>query len=485
MKPTTSAPPTRKDGHHLFQQVYEHIMGRMERGELKTHEKLPSVRSIALDLQVHRLTAFRAYQMLKQNGKVYVKDKSGYYVSPTPSSDLKEEANSNSELPELPANQPIPAYAHLRNELFHVQQIPVTYQLAQALIDPNLLPNLFLSEHVKQVFDKYPKVMGTYGPVSGDEELREFLCGYIAKSLNIPLAANEVVITSGSQQAIDLLARVFIRAMDPILVERPTYSAALEIFRNQGARIFAVDIGPNGYDLDQVEMMLKQHKPRFFYTNPTFHNPTGYTVPASQRKRLVELAAQYRCLIIEDDAFRDMYFEEPPPRPMFVYDTDGWVVYLRSFSKYIAPGLRICAVIGRKSVIEPLLIAKSLADNGTPLLNQKIFLHYFQSERMQQHVAKLRTALQLRRDIAEQELAAASDWKWVQPAGGLNLWVKLPPALSVQGLLAESLRQSISFVPGVICDPLSERNDFIRISYCFINESQLREGIKRLVRTRV
>lgn len=478
MKPIT---PPRREGNHLFQQVYEHIMGRMDRGEWQAHEKLPSIRSIALDLQVHRLTAFRAYQMLKENGNVYVKDKSGYYVSPL--SELSAE-NSDSALPELPANQPIPAYAHLRNELFHVQQIPVTYQLAQALIDPNLLPNLFLSEHVKQVFDKYPKVMGTYGPVSGDEELREFLCDYIAKSLNIPLAANEVVITSGSQQAIDLLARVFIRAMDPILVERPTYSAALEIFRNQGARIFAVDIGPDGYDLDQVEMMLKQHKPRFFYTNPTFHNPTGYTVPASQRKRLVELAAQYRCLIIEDDAFRDMYFDEPPPRPMFVYDTDGWVIYLRSFSKYIAPGLRICAVIGRKSVIEPLLIAKSLADNGTPLLNQKIFLHYFQSARMQQHIAKLRTALQLRRDIVEQELTA-SGWEWVQPAGGLNLWVKLPPSLSAQALLAESLRQSVSFVPGVICDPLSEMNTFIRLSYCFINESQLREGIRRLVQIRV
>ena len=138
----------------------------------------------------------------------------------------------------------------------------------------------------------------------------------------------------------------------------------------------------------------------------------------------------------------------------------GGSLYLGSFSKYVAPGLRICAVIGRPSVIKPLITAKSLADNGTPLVNQKIFLHYFESERIRQHLEKLRIALQIRKEIVEEELSATG-WSWVSPKGGFNLWLKLPEALPVEELLKESVRQSVSFVPGIICDPLREMRSWI------------------------
>jgi GntR family transcriptional regulator of abcA and norABC len=145
----------------------------------------------------------------------------------------------------------------------------------------------------------------------------------------------------------------------------------------------------------------------------------------------------------------------------------------------VAPGLRICAVVGNKRVTEQLVTAKSLADNGTPLVNQKIFLHYFQSERMKQHVEKLRTALQMRRDIMEEGLAATG-WQWSSPNGGLNLWIRLPDPLDGRGLLGESLRQSVSFVPGEICDPLGEMKSFIRLSFSYMNEKQLKEGVRLL-----
>ncbi|MGO4272484.1 PLP-dependent aminotransferase family protein [Paenibacillus sp. TAF58] len=455
----------------LFRQTYAYIITRIERGELKAHDKLPSIRLLAQELRVHRLTVFRAYQLLKENDKVYVKEKSGYYVSPP---EFPEYVIS-----EYTERSPIASSGHLKNSLSEIQQVPVIYQFSQSLIDPNLLPNLYLTEYVKKVFDIYPKLMGTYSSVQGDEELREFLCQYMKQHHSIQLTASDLLITTGGQQAIDLISRVYIRPMDFILVERPTYSAALDIFRQQGARFIPVDIYPEGYDLEKVEMLMKQHRPRIFYMNPTFHNPTGYTVPPNQRKQLVELAERYRCLLIEDDAIHEMYFDQPPPQPIFSYDTDGWVVYLRSFSKYVAPGLRICAVIGRPSVIKPLVTAKSLADNGTPLVNQKIFLHYFESERIKQHLEKLRIALQIRKEIVEEELSATG-WSWVSPKGGFNLWLKLPETLPVEELLNESVRQSVSFVPGVICDPLKEMRSWIRLSYSFVNEGQLRDGVKLL-----
>jgi DNA-binding transcriptional MocR family regulator len=383
-------------------------------------------------------------------------------------------------MPEYAQDTHVVSSNYLKNPMSEIQRVSVVYQFSQALIDPNLLPNLFLSEYVKKVFDIYPKLMGTYSTVQGDEELREVLSRHILQRHRIQLSPDELLITSGAQQAIDLISRILIRPMDAILLERPTYSVAIDIFRQQGARLLPVDIHPDGYDLDHVESLMMKNKPRLFYINPTFHNPTGYTVPSNQRKQLVELAERYRCLLVEDDPFHDMYFDQKPPPPFFTYDTEGWVVYIRSFSKYMAPGLRISAVACRGSMMEHLLTAKSLSDNGSPLLNQKIFLHYFSSVRLQKHLEKLRTALQIRKNIMEEELSN-TDWKWVSPQGGLNLWIKLPSTISAEALLDKSIKQSISFVPGTICDPSRELQSSIRLSYSFINEVQLREGLKRLV----
>ncbi|MRN51659.1 PLP-dependent aminotransferase family protein [Paenibacillus monticola] len=453
--------------HPLFRQVYEFILNRIERGEWRAHDKLPSIRLLADETKVHRLTVFKAYRALAEHGKVYVKDKSGYYVSP------------DSLLPLDTGEGTVVSSYQLTNPLSDIQRIPAKYQFSQALIDPNLLPNLFLSDYVKKVFDLYPKVMGTYSSVQGDEELRETLSQHFRQHHRLQLSAMELLITSGAQQAINLVARILLGPMDTVLVERPTYSVAMDIFRREGARLIPVEITAQGYDLEKVETLMRKHKPRMFYMNPTHHNPTGYSVPARQRKLLVELAERYRCMLVEDDPFRDMYFAEEPPTPLFAYDTEGWVIYISSFSKYVAPGLRICAVACRFPFMERLITAKSLADNGTPLLNQKIFLHYYTSPRLQQHLGKLRTALQVHKEIMEEELAAAG-WEWTAPQGGLNLWVKLPSTLSVEVLFRKSMEQSIAFVPGEILDPLGEMKSWIRLSYSFASEAVLREGMQRL-----
>ncbi|WP_411504124.1 PLP-dependent aminotransferase family protein [Brevibacillus centrosporus] len=453
----------------LFEQIYDYILERIVRGEWKEHEKLPSVRTLALEFNVHRLTVFKAYQLLKQNQKVYVKDKSGYYVQP------------GSSLPVEARQDPIITAYVQDSHLSEIHQVQATYQFSKALLEPNLLPNLYFSEYVKKVFDLYPKVLGTYSTTQGDLELREALCHYFVHRFRFYLSAEEMLITAGSQEAIDLTARVLIKPRDVVLLERPTYSPAIDVFRRQGATILPVEITENGYDLEQIEKLMQIHKPRLFYLNPTFHNPTGYTVPTEQRKRLVELAAHYHCLLMEDDSYRDMYFGEEPPLPLFSYDTSGVVVYIRSFSKYIAPGLSIASVSCREPIMKLLLRAKSLSDSGTPFLNQKIFLHYFFSERMQQHLEKLRIALSVRKELMEDEMRA-TDWQWSSPAGGFNLWVKLPATIGMERLLGQCKEKSITFVPGSICDPQRELKSWIRLSYSYMSEQQLREGIRQLIR---
>jgi len=452
----------------LFERLYDYLLERIQRGEWKEHEKLPSVRMLAKEFHVHRLTVFKAYQLLKQNQKVYVKDKSGYYVQP------------GHRLPQESLQDPIISAYVQESHLSEIHQVKAAYQFSKALLDPNLLPNLYFSEYVKKVFDLYPKVLGTYSTIQGDEELREALCRYYTNQYRFYLSADDILITSGSQQAIDLMARVLIKPRDVVLLERPTYSPAIDIFCRQGAQIIPVEINPYGYDLELVDMVMQKYKPRLLYLNSTFHNPTGYTVPAEQRKRLVELAEHHKCLLVEDDPYRDIYFAEEPPLPLFSYDTAGCVIYIRSFSKYIAPGLSIATVTARPSLMKYFVKAKSLSDSGAPLLNQKIFLHYFFSQRMQQHLEKLRTALQIRKDIMEEELSV-TDWKWTSPTGGFNLWIKLPEQIPMEKLLSKSMEQSLTFVPGSICDPLREFKSWIRLSYSYMNEQQLRKGLKLLV----
>ncbi|RBW67912.1 PLP-dependent aminotransferase family protein [Bacillus taeanensis] len=457
-----------KNEDFLFNQVYDYVLNRIECKEWNEHDKLPSIRQLALELNINRLTVLKAYQLLKKHNKIYVKDKVGYFVQ-----------SKETVPPEYSDHSIVSAYVQ-KSSLSEIHQSQVDYNFSQALIDPNLLPNHYLSDYVKKVFDLYPKILATYSNVQGDKELRDALAHYFIKRYKTVLDADNLLILSGSQQGIHLIAQTFIKPRDTVLFERPSYSAAIDIFRARGAKILTVDITPDGYDLDEVEQYMKRYKPRLFYLNPTFHNPTGYTVPAAQRKELVRLAEQYRCLLLEDDAYHDIYFEKKPPAPIYTFDTSGTVIYLRSFCKYISPGLRVAAMICQSSIMKSLISVKALTDNGSPLLNQKIFLHYFSSPRLQQHIDKLRIALQVRKEIMEEELNH-TNWQWNSPDGGLNLWVQLPNDQSTEVLLTKSMAYSISFVPGPVCDPLKTLSSWMRLSYSYTNENQLREGLKKLI----
>ncbi|MDY8023061.1 PLP-dependent aminotransferase family protein [Paenibacillus polymyxa] len=475
----------------LYEQVIHYVTVRIDRGDWQTDMKLPSVRSLAQELGVHRLTVFRAYQELKQRGMVYVKDKSGYYVHASQTTGYaKYTGNSGHSSIDLTihsksahaADDPSVSAWRGMDGLSRVQSVNTNFQFSKALIDPSLLPNRFWGELMMRVFEKHPKVAATYSAVQGDVELREAMAQHFSVDKHFALSPDEVLITSGAQQAIDLISRSLIRTGDRVLTERPAYGPAMEIFRRLGARLTMTDIRPEGYDLDQIEWCMKTEKPRLFYMNPTFHNPTGFTVPDEQRKRLPELAERYGCLIVEDDSTYDISFGQKPPSPIFAYDVSGSVVYIRSYSKYVAPGLRIAAVTCRPQLMNSLLNVKALVDNGSPLLNQKLFLEYFQSPRMQQHIKKLCIALQIRKETMEDSLRD-SGWTWTSPAGGLNLWLQLPSTLKPNELLAKSLQESVSFVPGNVFDPIgAEGKTHVRLSYSYANELQIKEGISTLLR---
>ncbi len=453
-----------------YKQVIHYLMVRIEAGEWTEQEKLPSVRSLSELLGVHRLTVFKAYQELKQRGIVYVKDKSGYYISPAKPLAEAEQADDPS----------VSAWLHW-DTLDRVQSLEAEYQFSKSLIDPALLPNRYWGELMRDLLDQYPRLLGTYSTIQGDLELRSSLADHLTSKERFYLSPDEVLITSGAQQAIDVISRALVKPGDRVLIERPTYGPAMEIFRKQGARLVFTDIHPEGYDLEQIEHLMKTEKPRLFYMTPTFQNPTGISISVEQRKQLPELAEQYGCFLVEDDSTYDIYFKEKPPAPIFTYDTSGHTLYIRSYSKYVVPGLRIAAIMCRSHLMPGLQAIKALTDNGSPLLNQKLFLRYFQSERMHQHLSKLRTAIQLRMEVMEQCLKE-TDWTWTRPEGGLNIWAELPEGIDTGRLLHRSMERSVAFVPGTVFDPShSSGSCKLRLSFSYAREQQIREGMHRLI----
>lgn len=449
----------------LYMQVYEYILSRIKKGEWETGRKLPSIRSLAELLGVHRLTILKAYQLLKEEGHVYSRDKKGYYC--------KDSLYLNETL-EQPS-----IHSYIQNSnLSEIHREQTHYKFSAAVIDPTLLPNRYLSQHAKEIFDKYPHLLGTYSPVKGDEELIAGLSAYFCKYDQMYIDEDSIIVTSGAQQGIDIIAKVFVQAHDYVLIESPTYSGATDIFANRGAKLLSVPITAEGFCLNELESLMKKYKPKVFYTNPTFQNPTGYTVPIEQRKQLAELAEKYQCIILEDDSFHEIYFHESPPPPIYSYDIGGYVIYLRSFSKYMAPGLRICALVAHPYLIKWLIKGKALADNGTPLLNQKAFLFYLTSDRIRIHMEKIRIALQIRKETME--AALQNHFTWESPSGGLNLWVRLKEDVDNSLLKKRAFASSVSYVPGYICDPHERDIPYIRLSYSFLNEQEIKQGIQKL-----
>lgn len=226
---------------------------------------------------------------------------------------------------------------------------------------------------------------------------------------------------------------------------------------------------------------MQSYKPRLFYLNPTFHNPTGYTIPAEQRKRLVELAQQYQCLLIEDDPYRDIYFGKKPPLPLFAYDTEGWTIYIRSFQQIRGPGAQHRRYGLPPARDETYLKSQIFVQqwNAAPESEDFSALFLFAADAAASGKAADRAG-----DPAGHHGGAACRGRLgvVQPGGGFNLWVKLPETVSIDRLLVESVKQSITFVPGSICDPLRSFSSWIRLSYSYLNEQQSREGLEAVCR---
>ncbi|MBW8315182.1 MAG: PLP-dependent aminotransferase family protein [Hydrogenophaga sp.] len=306
------------------------------------------------------------------------------------------------------------------------------------------------------------------------------LCEWVAASMPWDVSADQVLITTGSQQGLDLVAKVLIDEGSTVLVETPTYLGALQAFTPMEPNIVSVDSDAEGVDVE--DLASKAEGARFLYVLPNFQNPTGRSMSEARRQALVERAAAIGLPLVEDNPYGDLWFDQPPPKPLTARNPEG-CIYLGSFSKVLAPGLRLGYVIAPKAIMPKLLQAKQAADLHSPSFNQRMVSEVLKDGFIDRHVPTIRALYKSQCHAMLEALRkemAGLDVVWNTPDGGMFLWVRLPEGMSAVELLPKAVDKGVAFVPGAAfyADHADPRT--LRLSFVTASEEQIHIGIAAL-----
>lgn len=459
----------RNSSKSLPHQISDTLSQRILSGLLQPGIRLPSVRNLAGALSVSQVTVSKAYEALEKRGLIYCKQGKGCFVADSKLDKSQEDGRWQDEYDDY-----LPRAQLWRN----FDNSEVKYPFHIAAIHSDLLPLQNIGAAYASLVTQQPELMATYGNFQGDLELRQVMSTHL-KARGIVLTSSDLMITSGTQQGIDLVARTFIGPGDTVYLEAPSYTGAIDVFAGRGAEMIFVPTDKDGMRVDILTKMCDQRPPKLIYTIPTFQNPSGVTMSTERRQRLLELARSYRCLIIEDDPFTDLYFHTPPPRSIKSMDTEGHVVYMKSFSKVLAPGCRIAAVAAGGNILSRLIAAKSASDLGSPLLTQRAVLPFI-AEQYDAYAARLRVILHGRMQKAAKLLKqyAPPNVNYILPEGGLNLWLELPPSGDIASLHDLAEQASISFLPGDVCYSGDSPSRHIRLCYSQMKEADMEKGLR-------
>lgn len=458
----------------LARQIYQVIVDRIQSDLLEEGVRLPSVRTLAKQSGVSLMTVVQAYDQLEEDGFIQRVQGRGTFVQ------RKQIVEKNKHESSYDWQLSIPDYLP-RAQFSRYHQVSARFEFFSSTIDPGLLPNRYLEKEIQRILAQEPRILSTYGDMQGDLALRTELAHYLREN-KIKTSSEEILVTNGTQQGIDLVARTFIGPGDIVFTEAPTYPAAIDVFRWQGATILPVPVDEHGMRVDMLAALCEKYKPKLIYTMPTFHNPTGTVMTMQRRRQLLDIAAETQCLILEDDPWSEIYFEKQPPPSLKSMDEHGHVIYLKGLSKILAPGCRVGVLTASGTILNRLIAAKGNMDLGSPLLTQKAILPLLHSERMRNHIKKLRIALQLRRDMMIELLTEhmPPGVSWIPPQGGVNLWLSLPPQIDTEDFLIYARNHQITFLPGAACYPIESKRHFLRLSFSYMNERELEEGVQAL-----
>ena len=375
-------------------------------------------------------------------------------------------------------------------ELLKFTEQPDIISFAGGLPAPDVFPLEEFRAACNQVLDHYGPQALQYGTTEGYGPLREMIARHTAR-YSVEVGPENILITSGSQQALDFLGRLFINRGDYIVVESPTYLGALQAWNAYGAQYIPVRADENGMIVDELEAALRIG-PKFIYVLPNFQNPSGSTLCLERRKQLVELADKYGVPIVEDDPYGQLRYEGDHIPSVVSLDSEyrgpngghysGNVIYLSTFSKLLAPGLRLAWIIAPPEVIRKLVMTKQAADLHTATFNQYVAYEVAKGGFLDEHVKTIRATYKERRDVMVEmmEEMFPTGVTWSKPAGGMFLWGVLPEDMDAAEVLKAAIGRKVAFVPGEAFHPRGGGKNTMRLNFSYSSPDTIREGITRM-----
>jgi DNA-binding transcriptional MocR family regulator len=454
--------------------LYAHLVVLFEsaiaRGELPSGSRLPPERELAERLRISRTTVVSAYRELESRGLLRGYVGRGTFVCAAP----EPAGTPFAWRGKIAAAALRSSDSTLRDAIRHASDNRlVSLAAGEPAID--CFPTAVFQQAVEQVFKRNGGAAWRHGPTEGQPALREA----IGERFKVP--AESVLILAGAQQGLDLLARCLIDPGDAVIIDRPGYLGAIQSFRAAGAKLIGWDIA--SADIDELEDLLVRYRPKLIYTNPTFQNPTGATMPIRTRRELLRLAERYRVPIVEDGTYRDLYFNEAPPPSLRDLDAQNLVIHLNSFSKVMAPGLRLGWLSAAPSIIDQMAIIKQRLDPHTQNLVQFAMARLIRERSFDAHLRTLRAehARRCGQMIgAIQRHVTPGALRFARPQGGLYLWCRLASGISSRDLLDRTLAAGVAFIAGHAFYPDPAGESELRLCFSSVEPAAMDDAIRTL-----
>lgn len=336
----------------------------------------------------------------------------------------------------------------------------------------------------RDIFNTKPNSILEYGITEGDASFKEAAVKFLSRNETIVKDYDEVMVTSGSQQIMDFMSKCLCDEGDIVVCENPSFLGALNAFKSNGAKLVGIEMEDDGIDLVQLEEVLKNsQKPKFIYLIPNFQNPTGITTSLEKRQAIYALAKKYQVLILEDNPYGDLRFKNEDIPSIKSLDDEGLVVYAASFSKIIAPGMRVAVMVGHKDLLAKCTIAKQTNDVHTNAWAQSVMGRFLFETDMDEHLRKLKAVYKEKCSLMLKEMNKhfSKDCKWTVPEGGMFIWVTLPPRINMLNFVQQALTYKVAVVPGnAFYDDDKKLCQSFRMNFSMPTNEQIIKGIKIL-----
>jgi len=371
-------------------------------------------------------------------------------------------------------------------EILKLVQNPEIISLAGGMPDPATFPAEEIKEISQNIFTKKSAQALQYSSTEGLPKLRKSILNHLAKDGNNGELEN-IIISSGSQQGLDLIGKVFLSPGDIAIVELPSYLAALNAFHSYGGELVGIPMDDEGMQMDILEGKLTQlknegKKVKFIYTISNFQNPAGVTMSLARRKKIIEIAQKFNVFIVEDNPYEKLRFEGESIPSVYSLDNNGFVISLGTFSKILCPGLRLAWVLGNKDIIEKMTILKQATDLCTSILNQLIAYEYCQLGKLEENIKSNIQIYKKKRDVMLNALEKyfPKEAIWTKPQGGFFVVATLPEYIDTGEMFKEAIEENVAYVPGAPFFADGKGQNTMRLSFCFPSVEDIDEGIKRL-----